>query len=79
MIKNRNDRYLLPFHLISAARSGDLTALSLILNHYDGYIKKLATRHITDETGRNKKCLDSELYGRLKIRLITRTLAFNVN
>lgn len=78
MIKNQNDKYLLPFHLISAARSGDLTALTFILKHYDGYIKKLATRHITDETGKSKRCLDSELYNRLRIRLITRTLAFNV-
>ena len=78
MTKEPKNKYLLPFNLILTASCGDLNALTLILHHYDGYIKKLATRYLTDDSGKKHTYLDSELYNRLKIRLITRTLAFNV-
>lgn len=76
MTKTDNKPKLLPFDVISAAASGDTEAISIVLKHYDGYIVKLSTRLIKDEFGIVHTFLDEELYNRLKIRLIMRTLAF---
>jgi len=76
MTKTDNKPKLLPFDVISAASSGDTEAISIVLKHYDGYIVKLSTRLIKDDFGIVHTFLDEELYNRLKIRLIMRTLAF---
>lgn len=39
-----NDRSLVPFPVIAAASSGDVTAMDIVLKHYSGYISALATR-----------------------------------
>lgn len=69
---------LLPFNVISAASNGDTDAICAILKHYEGYIAKLSTRTLRDEDGNTYLYVDEEMRNRLKIRLIARTLAFNV-
>lgn len=39
----------LPLSVIFAAKSGDGQALGAVLNHYQRYIRSLATRTLTDE------------------------------
>ena len=69
---------LLPFSVISAAVSGNAQAMCVILRHYQGYIAKLCTRTLIDESGNTYSYIDEEMRNRLKVRLIARTLAFNV-
>ncbi len=78
-MKNQKARNkLLPFPVIFAAAQGDVEAMTTVLSHYSSYINKLATRSAKDESGRVYSYIDEELRNRLKIRLIMRTLAFNI-
>lgn len=51
MYKSRNEENLLPFHIIKAASEGDVSAINTVLKHYEGYIIKLSTRKLYDESG----------------------------
>jgi len=73
-----NKKNLLPFHVISAAARGDIEAIGTVLGHYDGYISSLCTRKSVDDAGNTHYYIDEEMKNRLKIRLIMRTLAFQV-
>lgn len=75
--KIRNNRTL-PFSVIAAASQGDADAMSIILNYYSGYINKLSTRSARNKAGKTYSYIDEELRSRLKLRLIMRTLTFNI-
>lgn len=53
-----------------AAKSGDGQALGAVLNHYQRYIRSLATRTLTDECGNKVYYVDEEIRLRLEARLI---------
>lgn len=62
MYKSRNEENLLPFHIIKAASEGDVSAINAVLKHYEGYIIKLSTRKLYDESGQGitalmKRCV----------------------
>lgn len=76
--KKKHNAGILPFEVIAAAVQGDTIALCKILKHYDGYITKLSTRTVRDEYGNRFSIVDEEMRSRLKVRLIARTLAFNI-
>ncbi len=40
-----NDRSLVPFPVIAAASSGDVTAMDIVLKHYSGYISALCNKN----------------------------------
>lgn len=69
---------MLPFEVIVAAKQGDTLALCKVLEHYDGYIARLCTRMVRDEYGNCFPFVDEEMRNRLKVRLIFRTLTFNI-
>ena len=69
---------ILPFEVIAAATQGDTDALCKVLEHYDGYIANLSMRIVRDEHGNSFLYVDEEMRNRLKVRLIARTLAFNI-
>ena len=50
--KNREEKNLLPFHIIKAASERDVLAINTVLKHYEGYIITLSTRKMYDEGGR---------------------------
>lgn len=75
---NTSNKTLLPFDVIAATANGDTDAMCAILKHYEGYISKLSTRTLKDEVGNTYSYIYEEMRNRLKIRLITCTLAFNV-
>ncbi len=50
--KSREEKNLLPFHIIKAASEGDVLAINTVLKHYEGYIIILSTRKMYDEGGR---------------------------
>lgn len=78
MYKSRNEENLLPFHIIKAASEGDVSAINAVLKHYEGYIIKLSTRKLYDESGQVHYCIDETLRRRLETKLITKILAFEV-
>ena len=48
------------------------------MKHYEGYIATLCTRTLKDDAGNTYSYVDEEMKNRLQVRLITRTLAFNI-
>ena len=52
---------MLPFHIIKAASEGDVSAINAVLKHYEGYIIKLSTRKLYDESGQVHYCIDETL------------------
>ena len=74
--KNREEKNLLPFHIIKAASEGDVMAINKVLKHYEGYIITLSTRKMYDEGGRFHYCIDETLRRRLETKLITKILEF---
>lgn len=65
-------------HIIKAASEGDVSAINAVLKHYEGYIIKLSTRKLYDESGQVHYCIDETLRRRLETKLITKILAFEV-
>lgn len=61
------------FYVIKSARNGDVEAMKLIERHFEPYIKRLAT---VDVCGISY--LNTDLYDRLKTRLIMATLKFRL-
>lgn len=78
MAKSEKCSKLLPYHIIVAASSGDVSAINIVLKHYEGYIAVLSTRRMYDESGNLHYCVDETLRRRLETKLITKILDFKV-
>ena len=78
MTDHRGCNTLLPFPIIAEATKGNVDALCKVLAHYDGYITKLCTRTTKDNNGTSFYVVDEEMRNKLRIRLIMRTLAFEI-
>ena len=76
--RRKRESNLLPFHIIQTASKGDVTAINLILKHYEGYIIHLSTRKMYDDSGQLHFCVDETLRRRLETKLITKILEFKV-
>ena len=70
-------RALLPMPVIEAARTGDAEAVERVLRYYEGYINKLCTRTVYDESGCPHACLDEYMKSRLENKLIRAILGVN--
>ena len=70
-------RALLPMPVIEAARAGDAGAVEQVLRYYEGYINKLCTRTVYDESGCPHACLDEYMKSRLENKLIRAILGMN--
>lgn len=77
MYKSRNEENLLPFHIIKQHQRR-CKCINTVLKHYEGYIIKLSTRKLYDESGQVHYCIDETLRRRLETKLITKILAFEV-
>lgn len=77
--KYRAKENLLPFHIIKAASEGDISAINVVLKHYEGYIIKLSTRKLYDEDGQICYCVDETLRRRLETKLITKIVDFKLH
>ena len=71
-----DERGLLPYPLIAAARTGDPEAISAVLRHYEGQMAALSTRKLRDERGNTYYGIDRDIYDRLRSRLIRAILEF---
>jgi hypothetical protein len=68
---------LLPFPVIEAAASGDVSAINKVLKHYERYIIALSTRQFYDENGTARLCVDNEVRRALETKLIVKILQFD--
>ena len=79
MKKNEKIKYpLQAFEVIADAIIGDVTAIQMLLKHYDQYINKLSLRKYYDEYGGEQYFLDNELKSCLQIKMIAKTLQFKL-
>jgi hypothetical protein len=80
MKENRAHRrgQLLPFAVIEAAASGDVSAINAVLKHYEGYIIALSTRRLYDEGGNPHLVIDNETRRTLETKLIVKIMQFDV-
>ena len=67
--KETNSR--ISFPVLKAATGGDIESMTVIQRHYEPYIRRLATVSV-----RGTSYLNTDLYDRLKTRLIMTTLKF---
>lgn len=67
----KKERKLLPFQTILDATKGNPLAMEKVLNHFEGYMKTLSTRKLTDEFGNIYSYIDNNIYRRLETKLIT--------
>ena len=72
------NKTLLPFSVIHAASQGDEAAICCILKHYEGYIRRLATRCFYDAAGNLYYFVDEAVRGQLEIKLIESILKFDI-
>lgn len=72
MIKNRK----LTYPVIAAAADGDVDAINTVLKQYEGYIAKLSTKRLYDESGKVYEIIDEELRRHLETKLILKVLKF---
>ena len=72
------NKTLLPFSVIHAASQGDEAAICCILKHYEGYIRRLATRCLYDAAGNLYYFMDEAVRGQLEIKLIESILKFDI-
>ena len=68
---------LLPFSVIETAADGDVGAINKVLKHYEGYIIALSMRHLYDEDGTPRLCVDNEMRRTLETKLIVKILQFD--
>ena len=61
----------------SAARTGEADAVEQVLRYYEGYINKLCTRTVYDESGCPHARLDGYMKSRLENKLIRAILGVN--
>lgn len=71
-------RELLPYDVIESAVSGDMLAVSEVVEHYQNYILKLSTRKYVDSYGRVSYVVDEVLRGNLENKLMIKTLNFKL-
>ena len=70
-------RTILPMPVIEAARAGDAEAVEQVLRYYEGYINKLCTRTVYNESDCPHTCLDEYMKSRLENKLIRAILGAN--
>ena len=75
--RNYKGRELLPLAVSDAAQAGDADAVEQVLRYYEGYINKLCTRTIYDESGCPHVYLDEYMKSRLENKLIRAVLGVN--
>ena len=75
--RNYKGRELLPLAVSDAACAGDADAVEQVLRYYEGYINKLCTRTVYDESGCPHVCLDEYMKSRLENKLIRAILGVN--
>ena len=79
-MRKGTDQYRnLPYEVISAAVCGDPEAMTIVQDHYKGYITELSTSVKYDCYGFRHSWLNENLRRRLEGKLITVTMKFRLD
>ena len=65
----------IPASVILEAVSGDAEAIAVVVAHYQGYIRALATRPLKDDYGNEHLYVDEDMRLRLEAKLIRSIIA----
>ncbi|RHS60990.1 helix-turn-helix domain-containing protein [Ruminococcus sp. AM45-9BH] len=76
--KQTKERELLIYDVIESAVSGDMLAVSEVVEHYRNYILKLSTRKYVDSYGKVSYVVDEVLRGNLENKLMIKILNFKL-
>jgi hypothetical protein len=68
----------LDFDVIVSAAGGDMTSIQVIIDHYNPYLRELATKKLFDEYGNEYKYMDESVRCQLENKLIKSVLDFKV-
>lgn len=78
-MKSSAESALLPYETIALASTGDVEAITVVLDHFESYIVALSTRTLYDEGKMPHLCVDNEMRRRLETKLITRIINFDAS
>lgn len=78
IFKKKKKKQALPISIIIAASNGDVNAMKQVLKHYDGYMKTLSKRVISDMHGNSYIYVDEEIHQRLQMKLLEAVLTFKI-
>lgn len=76
-VKSKRKYSLLPLTVILAAVRGEESAISRVLEYYECYITRLASKELYDRYGNSYICVDYELKIELQNKLIAGILKFH--
>ena len=78
MFKKKRKKQALPSSVIIAASNGDVNAMMRVLNHYEGYMKSLSKRVVSDMYGNSYVYVDEDIHQRLQMKLLEAVLTFKM-
>lgn len=67
-------RKLVPYAVILSAKSGDPTAMNMILTHYEGLINFHSQRTLFDQYGNSCTVVDTDIKERICAKIIDRII-----
>lgn len=73
-----DERGLLPYPVIIAAKKGDPEAMKIVVQQYESYIASLSMRKLRDERGNTYYGIDEDIRDRLRSKLMRVVLSFKV-
>jgi len=68
----------LEFEVIELALKGDVTSVNKIIDHYNPYLRELATKKLFDEYGNEYRYMDESIRCQLENKLIKSVLKFKM-
>ncbi|HDN2517200.1 TPA: helix-turn-helix domain-containing protein [Clostridioides difficile] len=79
MRKEYKNNNLIAFDIIAKSTNGDVEAVNKVLEHFSGYIAKMAVRKIYDNFGDAKFIVDEDTCKRIENKLISKILLFRMD
>ena len=75
----RKKQSIIPYAVIIPAVSGDSVAMTYILDHFEGYINRLASKTLFDGAGNTYTYVDQDVKRRLEVKLMISILKFEID
>jgi len=73
-----DERGLLPYPIIIAAKAGEIEAMNVVIQHYNSYISSLSLKSIQDEAGNMYWGVDQDMKNHLQTKLVDSILTFKI-
>lgn len=79
MMKDYRNNNLVEFDIIVRSINGDVDATNKVLEHFSGYIAKMAVIKMYDSFGNVKFVVDEDICKRIENKLINKILLFRID